>query len=83
MSTYWKTLAGELHYISCISQWKSLTGELYDTLCLRSGKVELDNSKIFHFYEVGKFNWRTLRYFMSTKWKSLTGELCEISFLQS
>ena len=27
---------------------------------------------IFHVHEVENFNWRTLRYFMSTKWESFS-----------
>ena len=32
-----------------------------------------------HVYEVKKFNWRNLLYFMSTKWKTLAAELDYIS----
>ena len=52
-------------------KWKSVTEKLYDISFSRSGKAQLENSTTFYFNEVEKFNWRSLRYFMSTKWKSL------------
>ena len=63
MSTKWKTLAGELYYISCP----------------QSGKFYQGNSTVFHVQEVEKINWRDLQYFMSTKSKNLAGELYNIS----
>ena len=53
----------------------SLTVELYNISCPGSGKVQLKNSTIFHGHKLEKFNWRTLRYFMSTKWNVLVGGL--------
>ena len=58
MFTKWKTLAGELYYISCP----------------RSRKLQQVNSTTLLVHEVENFSWETLLYFMSTKWKSLTGE---------
>ena len=62
---------------------KSLAWELYYILCLRSWKVQLENTAIFHVLEVEKCNRRVPRYFMSTKEKSLAGELYYILCLRS
>ena len=77
MSTKRKKSTGELYLMS--TKWKGLTGKPYDTSCLQSGKVWLDNSKIFHVWEVKMFNSRNLRYIISTKWNLLTGEHEDIS----
>ena len=61
------------------TKWKSLTGELYYVSCPRSGKLWLGNTTVFHVHKVENFNWRDLSYFMSTMWKSLTVELYNIS----
>ena len=61
------------------TKWKTLAEELYDTSCPGSGKVNLENSAIFHVQEVEKFNWIDVRYLMSTKSKSITGGFYDIS----
>ena len=43
----------------------------------------MGGSTTLHVYEVKKFNWRNLLYFISTKWKILAGELDYISSPQS
>ena len=89
---------GTLRYFMS-TKLKSLTGKLYDISCPQSGKRYLQNSTIFHFHQVEKFNWRTqaifhvhevekfswgtLLYFMFTNSKSLTEEICDISCLRS
>ena len=65
------------------TKWESLTAKLYDISCSRNGKFYQQNSTIFHVCEVEKFNWRDLRYFMSSKWKRLTGQLDDNSCPQS
>ena len=78
MSTKWKSLTGEIYYIShgqkwekfngrdlryfMSTKWKSLTGESCDNSC-----------------PTCRTNCRTSRYFMSTKWESLTVEFYDIS----
>ena len=65
-----------LYFMS--SKWKCLTGEFYAILCPQSEKFYLENSTVFHVYEVTKFNWRYLLYLKSTKWESLTEEFYDI-----
>ena len=60
-------------------KWKSLTGELFDICCSRSGIFSWKTALYFIVYEAETYNWRDLRYFMSTKLKTLTEELDNIS----
>ena len=57
------------------TKWERVTGKLYYFSCSQSEKVQLQNSTILPVYEVEKFNWTTLWYFMPKKWKPLAGEL--------
>ena len=57
------------------ARWKNLTAEISDISCPQSRKLYQGNSTVFHVQEVKMFNWRDLRYFMSTKSKILAGEL--------
>ena len=61
-------------------KWKSWTGEIYNTSCPQCGKVELENSTVFHVHQVEKFDWSSLLHFMSMKWKCLTREIYIISY---
>ena len=77
MSAKWKRLITEIYDISCPRSGK-YAGELYYCSCPESEKVYLERSTIFTVHKVQNFDWRTVRYFMSTKWKSLTGEAFDI-----
>ena len=51
---------GTQQYFMCM-KWKSLTGKPYDISCPLIGKIQLENSIIFHVHEVEKLNRRALR----------------------
>ena len=77
MSAKWKHLITEIYYISCPQSGK-YAGELYYCSCPESEKVYQERPTIFTVHKVQNFDWRTVRYFTSTKWKSLTGEAFDI-----